>query len=63
MMVVVHDSGGVEVMPLSVKNVLLRGCNLRNTDWVFGLVLNTGNDTKNHTELQCTAVQMKRPYA
>ena len=45
-MVVVHDSGGVEVMPLSVKNVLLRGCNLRNTDWVFGLVLNTGNDTK-----------------
>ncbi|KAI9919817.1 hypothetical protein PsorP6_017448 [Peronosclerospora sorghi] len=40
------DSGRVETMPLSVKNVLLRGCNLRNTDWVFGLVLNTGNDTK-----------------
>ncbi|KUF89314.1 hypothetical protein AM588_10002199 [Phytophthora nicotianae] len=44
--VTVGDGCGVEVMPLSVKNVLLRGCNLRNTDWVFGLVLNTGNDTK-----------------
>ncbi|CAH0514358.1 unnamed protein product [Peronospora belbahrii] len=44
--VTVGDNGGVEVLPLSVKNVLLRGCNLRNTDWVFGLVLNTGKDTK-----------------
>ncbi|RMX68185.1 hypothetical protein DD238_007664 [Peronospora effusa] len=44
--ITVCDGGGVEVMPLSVKNVLLRGCNLRNTDWVFGLVLNTGKDTK-----------------
>ncbi|EEY63415.1 phospholipid-transporting ATPase, putative [Phytophthora infestans T30-4] len=44
--VTVGDGCGVEVMPLSVKNVLLRGCNLRNTDWVFCLVLNTGNDTK-----------------
>uniref|UniRef100_M4BMT5 Phospholipid-transporting ATPase n=1 Tax=Hyaloperonospora arabidopsidis (strain Emoy2) TaxID=559515 RepID=M4BMT5_HYAAE len=44
--VTVGDGCGVEVVPLSVKNVLLRGCNLRNTDWVFGLVLNTGNDTK-----------------
>ncbi|RHY32050.1 hypothetical protein DYB32_002918 [Aphanomyces invadans] len=32
--------------PLSIKNVLLRGCTLRNTDWVYGLVLNTGSDTK-----------------
>ncbi|GLD94842.1 hypothetical protein PINS_up003467 [Pythium insidiosum] len=42
----VGEGCGVEVMPLSAKNVLLRGCNLRNTDWVFGLVLNTGPDTK-----------------
>ncbi|RHY98659.1 hypothetical protein DYB35_011031, partial [Aphanomyces astaci] len=32
--------------PLSIKNVLLRGCTLRNTDWVYALVLNTGSDTK-----------------
>uniref|UniRef100_K3W6I2 Phospholipid-transporting ATPase n=1 Tax=Globisporangium ultimum (strain ATCC 200006 / CBS 805.95 / DAOM BR144) TaxID=431595 RepID=K3W6I2_GLOUD len=44
--VTVSEGCGMEVMPLSVKNVLLRGCNLRNTDWVFGLVLNTGPDTK-----------------
>ncbi len=29
-----------------MKNVILRGCTLRNTDWVFGIVVNTGNDTK-----------------
>lgn len=44
--VTVSEGCGMEVMPLSVKNILLRGCNLRNTDWVFGLVLNTGPDTK-----------------
>lgn len=44
--VTVSEGCGMEVMPLSVKNVLLRGCNLRNTDWVYGLVLNTGGDTK-----------------
>jgi len=31
---------------LSPNNVLLRGCALRNTDWVVGLVVNTGHDTK-----------------
>ncbi|CEG49014.1 aminophospholipid translocase [Plasmopara halstedii] len=42
----VSEGCGIEVMPLSVKNVLLRGCNLRNIEWVYGLVLNTGKDTK-----------------
>ncbi|KAI5867564.1 phospholipid-translocating P-type ATPase [Durotheca rogersii] len=32
--------------PISIDNVLLRGCNLRNTDWVLGVVLFTGHDTK-----------------
>lgn len=39
------------LLPLSreaiqTRNLLLRGCVLRNTRWVVGLVLNTGPDTK-----------------
>jgi len=32
--------------PLQPKNLFLRGCVLRNTPWIIGLVLNTGHDTK-----------------
>lgn len=32
--------------PISIDNVLLRGCNLRNTEWVLGVVIFTGHDTK-----------------
>ncbi|KAI1140880.1 phospholipid-translocating P-type ATPase [Hypoxylon sp. FL0543] len=32
--------------PITIDNVLLRGCNLRNTDWVLGVVIFTGHDTK-----------------
>lgn len=28
------------------NNLLLRGCVLRNTDWIIGIVVNTGHDTK-----------------
>jgi phospholipid-translocating ATPase len=34
------------VEPISINNLLLRGCNLRNTDWVLGVVVFTGFDTK-----------------
>ena len=33
-------------LPISIKNILLRGCVLRSTDYVYALVLNTGHDTK-----------------
>ncbi|CAN0459600.1 unnamed protein product, partial [Scytosiphon promiscuus] len=32
--------------PISPDMLLRRGCVLRNTRWVLGLVLNTGPDTK-----------------
>eukprot|EP01041_Mallomonas_annulata_P003040 gene3040-5957_t len=31
---------------IQMNHVLLRGCVLRNTDWIIGIVLNTGHDTK-----------------
>ncbi|CAO1629409.1 unnamed protein product [Parajaminaea phylloscopi] len=32
--------------PVTLNQILLRGCNLRNTKWIIGLVLMTGVDTK-----------------
>ncbi|KAI1392437.1 phospholipid-translocating P-type ATPase [Hypoxylon trugodes] len=32
--------------PITIDNLLLRGCNLRNTEWVLGVVIFTGQDTK-----------------
>ena len=37
-------SGAVE--RLDASNLLLRGCVLKNTDWVLGLVVAAGIDTK-----------------
>ena len=31
---------------LSINNVLLRGSSVRNTEYVIGLVVNTGRDSK-----------------
>ena len=33
-------------MSLGFENFLLRGSSLRNTDWVVGVVVYTGHDTK-----------------
>lgn len=38
-------SGG-HTINCNIKNVLLRGCTLKNTDYVYGIVLYVGNDTK-----------------
>ncbi|ODQ64350.1 phospholipid-translocating P-type ATPase [Nadsonia fulvescens var. elongata DSM 6958] len=35
---------GIE--PITINNLLLRGCSLRNTEWVIGVVVFTGTDTK-----------------
>lgn len=35
-----------KVEPVTINELLLRGCTLRNTRWVVGLVLFTGSDTK-----------------
>jgi phospholipid-translocating ATPase len=41
------DGPGEEMAePISINNLLLRGCNLRNTEWVLGVVIFTGFDTK-----------------
>jgi phospholipid-translocating ATPase len=32
--------------PITIDNLLLRGCNVRNTEWVLGVVVYTGHDTK-----------------
>ncbi|ORY78333.1 phospholipid-translocating P-type ATPase [Neocallimastix californiae] len=37
---------GEKSIPLNVNNILLRGSILRNTDWVIGVVIYTGCDTK-----------------
>ena len=39
-------TGEEKVEPISINNMLLRGCNLRNTEWVLAIVVFTGFDTK-----------------
>jgi len=34
------------IIPLTTDNIVLRGCQLRSTEWVLGLALYTGHDTK-----------------
>ena len=43
---VVDLGSTIERVAVQVSNVLLRGTVLRNTDWVIGIVINTGHDTK-----------------
>lgn len=45
--------------PITIDNILLRGCNVRNTEWVLGIVLFTGHDTK--IMMNAGATPSKRP--
>jgi len=40
------SSSSTARLPLSLKNIMLRGCVVRSTDFVYALVINTGHDTK-----------------
>lgn len=43
---VYRGTNGEVTENISIKNVLLRGCILKNTKSVFGAVISTGADTK-----------------
>eukprot|EP00753_Platysulcus_tardus_P007391 PLAT15173.1.p1 GENE.PLAT15173.1~~PLAT15173.1.p1 ORF type:complete len:1229 (+),score=655.01 PLAT15173.1:52-3687(+) len=51
---------GVDPVPLNPGQILLRGCQLRNTDWLFGLVLYTGHETKIMMNSNNTPSKMSR---
>ncbi|CAG8460212.1 3021_t:CDS:2 [Paraglomus occultum] len=42
----VQSNDDSKVDPISINNVFLRGCVVRNTEWAIGLVIYTGTDTK-----------------
>ncbi|ANZ77708.1 BA75_05205T0 [Komagataella pastoris] len=43
---VLHDGYSSSSEPITINNLLLRGCSLRNTKWAIGVVIFTGVDTK-----------------
>jgi phospholipid-translocating ATPase len=41
-----QESQDKTIVPIGPLSLLLRGCMVRNTSWVIGLAIYTGNDTK-----------------
>ena len=50
---------GEEPLIVNESNVLLRGCQLRNTEWVLGLVIACGTETKINFSSKVTAEEQK----
>jgi phospholipid-transporting ATPase len=44
--IMLGETAGGKVLSVNVRNILLRGCMLRNTEWICGLAIFTGHDTK-----------------
>ena len=40
------EQGTAMAEPITINNLLLRGCSLRNTEWILGVVVFTGQETK-----------------
>ncbi|KAK9868497.1 hypothetical protein WJX84_001581 [Apatococcus fuscideae] len=58
---VIKDAGRTD--PLDAANLLLRGCTLVNTDWILGLVVYAGHDSKifrNRTKAPRKVTQLER---
>lgn len=60
-----YDKNGYLIDPdekeaISDKNVMLRGCTLRNTSWIVGLVVYTGSETKIMLNSDQTPTKMSR---
>ena len=36
----------IKVVPVTINEMLLRGCTLRNTEWIIGIIMFAGDDTK-----------------
>ena len=41
-----YDAHNRRIFQLDESNFILRGCSLRNTHWMYGIVVYTGLDTK-----------------
>lgn len=52
------DLGSGPIIPLAANNIILRGCELKNTSWVVGVVVYAGRETK--AMLNSAGAQSKR---
>jgi magnesium-transporting ATPase (P-type) len=49
---------GANTVPLSAKNFLFKGAKIRNVDWIIGIVVYTGTDTKIQLNSSISASKM-----